>query len=199
MSQSEYNRKLTPKRHFYEAFPFLLFFRIMHDESLLEEYDISVEDWKAIKDKWAVRNEDWATDVYAKAQRDEIYHRSRYNKLLFLKERATWSQEGLEEIYKKIRLKWYPDKDRRDKELVKDIAKAKKHQEIFQGQKSDLEQKKIEDLERNPQEQMTEEMAQQCIASLELAGASIPDYEKLTLGKYDALTAAIKKRNKKAS
>lgn len=185
-------RQLAHNRHFYETFPFLLFFRLMEDESKIEEHNISQEDWSEIKKKWVLRNEDWEKDPYSKAQRDEIYHRSRYNKLLLLKERATWSQEGLKELYEKIRFKWIDDRTKREEALNKAILKAKKLHEIFSSQKNKMEDSKLKELETK--EAMTVETAYKCIASMELAGANIPDYELLTLGKYEALTATLKKK-----
>ncbi|BFP39493.1 hypothetical protein FGF1_03380 [Flavobacteriaceae bacterium GF1] len=190
-------RQLAHNRHYYEAFPFLLFFRAMENEEILEQHNVSQGDWEEIKKRWILKNENWSTDAYAKAQRDELAHRSKYNKLLFLKERATWSEEGLKDLFEKVRLKWDDDRLKRDGNLLKELNKAKKLQEIYAGQKKGLEEQKLNEFD--DREGMSVENAYQCIASLELAGATIPDYEKLTLGKYDALSATLEKRSKKAS
>ena len=187
-------RELVSHRHFYDAFPFLKFFRIMEDESKLKEHNVSEEDWEAIKTRWVNTHEDLSTDGYFKSKRDEFKMRNRYNKLLFLKQRAGVSQKGLKELYEQIGFKWHEDQTQREKYLEQQLLKSKRTQQIYDGQRGTLEKQKVEELAKEKKFGLEE--AHECIASLELAGASIPDYEKLTLGKYDALNSVIQKRNK---
>lgn len=187
---------LTTKRHYYEVFPFVLFFRVMQDESLLEKHGISQEDWTEIKKSWINNHEDLEGDSFFGSKKDEFKSRARYNKLIFLKERSMISQEGLEDLYKKIRLKFHPKRADREKYLDQQIQKSKKAQEIYDGLKTKLGAEKLKELEQES-EAFGVLQAYECLASLELAGASIPDYEAFTLGKYDAITAAIKKKNEK--
>ncbi len=166
----------------------------MEDESKLKEYNVNGDDWEAIKTQWVNTHEDLTTDGYFRSKKDELKMRSRYNKLLFLRQRSAISQEGLKELYKNIGFKWHDDQKTREKYLDGQIMKAKKTQEIYDGQRKILEKQKIEEVTNQKKFGLVE--ALECIASLELAGASIPDYELLTLGKYDALNSVIQKRNK---
>lgn len=171
-----------------------MFFRIMEDESRIKDYNVSEEDWERIKKQWVNTHEDLSTDSYFRSRKDELKMRSRYNKLLFLRQRSGISQKGLKELYETIGLKWHDDQAQRDKYLESQIIKAKRTQQIYDGQRATLEKQKIEEVSKQKKFGLAE--ANECIASLELAGASIPDYEQLTLGKYDALNSVIKRRNK---
>lgn len=190
-------RQLVDTRHFYETFPFLLFFRLMDDEKLVSQSGISDEDWTEIKKKWVVMHEDWSKNELAMAKKNEIRYRARYNKLIFLKERAALSEKGLEELFKAIKVRWEPTRGKRVAYLAKQIQKAKRLHEIHLARLEAVTKQKVEEV--TEEKKFTVDDAYQCIASLELAGANIPDYEKLTLGKYDALNAAISKKNKTAS
>lgn len=174
----------------YETFPFLTFFRIMEDESKLKDYNVSPEDWEVIRNKWILLHEDWDNDTYSKSKQRVLKHQSIYNKLLFLKERSSLSEKGLKELFEKIGRRWVEDSEKRNKQLEKDIAKNKKLHEIYSGEKKGIEQEKEE-----VSEKASLKTAMECIASLEMSGATIPDYETLTLGKYDALTHILKKKN----
>lgn len=190
--------KIAAKRHCYEVFPFVLFFRIMENEDLLKIHGVSEEDWEQIKKTWIMNHEEGEKDPYFNSSRDELTTRSRYNKLIALRARAELSSEGLEEIYKSIKLKFHPDKLERVKYLDHQIQKAKNTNNIYEKLKSQLGTEKLKDLENRAQgEYFGVTQAYECIASLELAGASVPDYEKMTLGKYDALSASLKKKNER--
>ena len=171
-----------------------MFFRLMDDESRIKEYNVNIEDWEAIKTQWVNTHENLSNDGYFRSKKDELKMRSRYNKLIFLRQRSSISQEGLKELYEKIGFKWHDDQKKREKYLDGQILKAKKTQEIYDGQRKTLERQKIEEVSNEKKFGLAE--AHECIASLELAGASIPDYEILTLGKYDALNSVIQKRSK---
>lgn len=186
---------LTKQRHFYETFPFLKFFRLMDDEALIEKEGVSTEDWQEIKKKWVMTHEDWSKDEMAIAKKNEMRFRGRYNKLLFLKERALMREEGLEDLFKAVKIRWEPDRSKRDGYLLKQIQKSKKLHEIHLARLKQVEKRKVYEISEEKKFTVTD--AYQCLASLELAGANIPDYEKMTLGKYDALNVAIARQNGK--
>lgn len=174
----------------YDSFPLIQFFEILVDESKRKSFGIALEDWESIKKEWINKHENLETDTAFLAKRNELKHRSRYNMLIFLRQRATLSEHSLKELYGQLGLRWEEDRENRMQHLDKEVAKAKKLQEIFEGQS-----KSLEDEKKGEDKQFRMSDLYQSIASLELNGANIPDYNDLTLGKYDALTAVIEKRN----
>lgn len=177
----------------YNNFKFILFFVLIQDESKLSDYNISEENWQEVKSTWIQRHEDWSTDTKGTAHKNELKSQARYNRLLLLKERETLSDDGLKELYKKAGITFHKGKVKRQQHIDREIAKYKRLHTIFSAQLENIEESK----EDEKHERDSIEIAYEAIASLELAGATIPEYENLTLGKYEALTSMIKKKNQK--
>ena len=97
--------------------------------------------------------------------------------------------EKAKEVFKEIRVAWDDGFDKRAQRLKRLLNKhsemAKKHA------------RKVKELEEGDGEEVKEftiDDFNQAIASLELVGFSIEDYEKLTLAKYEAISKTVKKK-----
>ena len=169
----------------YENIPFKAFYHCLYDESLIENYGIDPEQWGEIKRKWQqanpVESEEFeqAKQIFAKT--------ATVNKLKACLARYTIWPNDCEELFKEVGVPWSDDVVAY---LEKQIAKETKLIEILTAKLK----KETKDIVR-PEFSM--DKLNEAIASLEPHGFNIPDYNTLTLSKYEAITKIIERNGRR--
>ena len=81
------------------------------------------------------------------------------------------------------------------------LSKARDEQQIFDARHQKLEQEILEKRKslKASEKVMTIADINKSIASLEMAGFTIENYEALTCGKYDAMSVALRDQNQRMS
>ena len=181
----------------YDTLPFKTFYKLLQDDTNLSALGIpdkkeSRKVWKNIKQEWqelnpSVKNQQ-LTSAYIKIAKET----ARMKKdLAFLKFTLN-SSTPQRELYEELGYEWIEDDFERVQATIDQIEKAKGKMEIFTERFKKLE-KDLEEDSKNQDAQCISDI-NAGIASLEMAGATIPNYEKLTCGQYDALTKVINKK-----
>lgn len=174
----------------FETIPAKIFIRLLSRNDAVAERVVGKISWHKIKEKWLLSREDDKGSQLLEARRALLLETCKFNKVRIL---AQWlpsiDEEKAKEVFKEIRVGWDDDFDKRAQRLKRLLNKhsemAKKHA------------RKVKELEEGDGEEVKEftiDDFNQAIASLELVGFSIEDYEKLTLAKYEAISKTVKKK-----
>lgn len=185
----------------YDNFPLVLFFRLMMKGDALVERAIRMKvlpfskvDWRKIKIQWDLKHEDEKGEAYLEAKKKVVTETIQYNKIVLLVQWLKKTKQDIRPMFEELRIPWSDDKAERTKSLNKLKNKAETRLNIYKAQLDKLtEQQKEEDQE----DEFTMAKLHEAIASLELHGFDIPDYNTLTLAKYDAMTAVINNKIEK--
>lgn len=188
----------------YEDFPLVLFFRLMQRDIQVPYRLYGRGRWNNIVEKWQENRGEKVSEVMLEAKRKVLLETIQFNKISLLIHWLKKDKPQAKEIFEKTRIKWSDDKAERDQTLSQLKIKAEEKLKIYEAQLARLqenEKKVVDDDEKkdvdDDEEEFTEAKLNEAIASLELHGFDIPDYNSLTLGKYDAMTAIIRKRTEK--
>ena len=168
----------------YNTFPLVKFFRILNDKSLLGE--ITPSDFKALEDEWEERHPTPETIKLVEAQKRVLLESIKTKRDTTLFMLLLSYDKDPKEFYEDAGVKYHEDPEERFKHLNKEISKAQLEQlqeSIKENQKNNKIETSIVDI-------------YEVLASFELAGISVGDYEEITLGRYDGLTKAFDRKIK---
>lgn len=169
----------------YETIPFKAFYHCLYDESLIDQYGIDKEDWYEIKRKWQKENPVESEEF---EQTKQLFSKTALvNKLKACLHRYLIWPGGCEELFKEVGV---PFTENPAEYLQKQIAKESKICEILAAKLK----KATKDVVR-PEFSMTK--LNEAIASLEPHGFNIPNYNELTLSKYEAITKIIERNGRR--
>lgn len=99
--------------------------------------------------------------------------------------------------FEKVNLLYSGDKAKDLKKINKEINKSQQKEKIYDAQLRQIEDKISESNKKKIKEDFNIQKVNEAIASLEVAGATIPDYDTLTLSKYDALGEIYKQNERR--
>ena len=178
----------------FDTFPLKKFVKILEDEKrYLESFKISKEDWEYLKQEWGDVNQTPEMQKVIEAYRKVLVERLKISKNTALfRVLLTIKDENPKEFFETAKVRYYEDPEERFKYLNKEIKKSQQKLKIYEAQREQIEnQLKEHQKEESPSIDINE-----VLASLELHGFNIGDYESLTIGKYLAMTKVIKKKEK---
>lgn len=179
----------------YDTLPIKTFVILSEDISKCSEYGIDKDEWKAFIKEYQENNLSDSGTILLEAFRKVVKASIELTKLTtayeILKTYGDW-----EIIFNTSNIKYTGDYAKDLEYVLIRIQKEKTKKEIFTGQLEKLEKELNQ--EDKPKIPLNIEKLNEAIASLEVhAGISIPDYETLTIGRYNALCKiAIAKGNK---
>lgn len=177
----------------YDSFPMMQFFKMLEDESLVSKSNISNEDWESLKDTWNERHPTAESQKLLEAHRKVILEGLKLNRNINLfKALITHKGDG-RELFEVVGLKYYEEPLKRIEYLKKEVKKSEEKLKIFESQRLKIE-KEIADEKPNERDKID---VYEVIASFELHGFTIQDYEKFPLGQYDAYTKLITKKEQR--
>ena len=161
-------------------------------------YGIALKQWEKTKERFEIATRDPAGDPDFEKRRLLVLAWIRYNKTAVLLRWIVNSERDrkIKEVCEIAGIKWIEDPQARFKYLSSEIKKAeKKAQRLSKdlGFEEDIEEE-IQD----PEEEKRMDTIYDSIASLELYGFNIPDYDSLTVPKYIAMTRVANKQTQKA-
>ena len=177
----------------YNTFPLVKFFRILNDKSLLGE--ITPSDFKALEDEWEERHPTPETIILVDAQKKVIIESTKTQRDTALFRLLLSYDKDPKEFYEMAGVKYHEDAEERFAYLTKEISKAKQKHRIFDAQLEQL-QESIKENRKNNKIETTIVDIYEVLASFELAGISVGNYEEITLGRYDGLTKAFDRKIK---
>jgi 2',3'-cyclic-nucleotide 2'-phosphodiesterase (5'-nucleotidase family) len=176
----------------YDTLPIKTFYKILSDETKLKELGIEDKVWEEIKDEWRERHPSGEGIELNSALKKVMLENIELNKRIYVLRLASNYQGDIKELYKVAKLRFVEDPDQRYKNLIKEIEKSKSKTEIFEARFSKIQEQIKESKKKDAGRKIKLKDINASIASLELHGFTIDNYEQLTCGKYDAITKIIK-------
>ena len=175
----------------YNTFPLVKFFRILNDKSLLG--DIPPDDFKALEDEWEERHPTAETTKLVEAQKKVIIESIKAKRDLTLFMLLLSYDKDPKEFFELAGVKYHEDAEERFKYLNKEISKSRQKHKIFEAQLEQLQESIKESQKENPKGTTIIDIYE-VLASFELAGISVGNYEEISLGRYDGLTKAFDRK-----
>lgn len=182
----------------YEQFPFLLFYRLMMKGQEVADrairmgvIPVSKVQWQKIKMQWEASHEDSKGDQHLEAKKKVLDRILEVNQNLIVISWLMTTKKDPKPVMEAARMRWIEDPIERQKHFNKMLNKAKTELGIFEAQLARLNENQEKE---DDNIDYTMAMAYDAITSLEISGATIPDYSKFTLGQYDSWTRIINKQ-----
>ncbi len=174
----------------FETIPAKLFIRLLSRNDAVAERVVGKISWHKIKEKWLLSREDEKGSQLLEARRALLLETCKFNKIRIL---VQWlpsiDEEKAKEVFDRIRIPWDDGFDKRAQRLKRLLNK---HSEM--AKKHSRKVKELEKPEEAESKEFTIDDFNEAIASLEMIGFNIEDYEKLTLAKYEAMNRTVKKK-----
>ena len=184
----------------YDTLPFKIFYKLLSDETNLSPLGYSDEIksrkvWSSIKEEWKRKHPSAKEKTLTAAQIKVLKEVIEMNRTVaFLRFALNYSGDQ-EKLYKELGFKWIEDETVRIETCLNTIEKAKVKKGIFENRLIKLR----EDLEKEDRRKETQSLADinKSIASLELNGFTIQNYEELTCGKIRCHDGSNQSKTKK--
>ena len=178
----------------YDTIPFKLFFKILNDESNIKLLGFKsskkgLEVWESIKNEYAERNPDPRTIEMLASFKKVLTKSIELNKTITLLEFLKGFQGNPEIVYQELKIPYSENESVRLKKLESAIKKHRNQLEIYDAQHSNL--LKTLNKKKKVSKPIDISKINENIAALEEHGYSIPNYEELSMGRYDALLKRI--------
>lgn len=182
----------------YFSFPFVKFCKIFQDESKLKDYGISEEDWAKVKEGFNQSHPSEEEKALIEAYKIAIKASIELNKFVGVLNFILQVEGDWEEYFEISGIKYTGDPIKDGSYLKKLIQKAETKTEVFQARFIKLQEeiKKAQEKTKKESKPISQKDAYKALAGLEKLGATIPDFETFTCGKYDAWNEIIKESNK---
>lgn len=185
----------------YDTLPIKIFFKILKDQEnnlhLLGIKDLkeAKKVWEGIKNEFQERHPSKDSRDLVEAQRKVVKNYVELNKLFLLLEISIKTISDKKVFFEKAKYKYIEDENVRAEKLISEINKKKTTFEIFDARlkklEKDLEENRVdEDIDAD----VSLSILNESIASLELLGFTIENYQTLTCGKYDAMSKVLKNK-----
>lgn len=182
----------------YHSFPFVKLCRLFADETKIEELGVSKEDWEAIKESYRETyksDEDIALlEAYKASVKSSLELNKNIAVIKYILERKP---ESWEDYFKAANIKYTGNAAKDQKYLEKQIQKLQTKSEVMEARAKKLNTEIKESKERQDNKPVSVKQAYKILASLNHAGFSFSDYEKVTCGEQEAASEVIKDLNKK--
>jgi hypothetical protein len=185
----------------YDTMPFKVFFKILKDEEKnlhllgIEDLEEAKEVWKSIKEDWQERHPSKNTSKLLSAYKKVLLESIAIKRDVALFQYLMGYDGDVKPLYEKLKIKYHDNPLERFEYLSQQIEKSKTKLEIFDARLKEVEKECEEDKVESKGMDFSD--LNKSIASLELHGFAIENYENLTCGKYDAITEIIREKAKK--
>lgn len=184
----------------YDRLPIKTFFQILQNEEenlyLLGDVE-NVEDlWVSIKEEFQERHPSADSRRLVDAQKKVIRESAELNKIIVLFHIVMNNEPGadLSNSYSIAKIKYIENHSDRLKDLETRVVKIETKLQIFQAKLEKIEKEIEETKESNISLDTTMSELNEAIATLELNGYTIDNYDTLTCGKYDAISKVTKEK-----
>lgn len=182
----------------YHNFPFIKLCRIFEDETRIEEYGISKEDWESIKDSFREAYQSQEEIAILEAHKTSVKVALELNKnIAVIKYILERKPEDWKEYFEAANIKYTGDAVKDQNYLQKQILKLETKAEVYEARAKKLQTEVKESQEKADVKPLTTKQAYKVLASLNHAGFTFSDYEKVTCGEQEAASEVIKDLNKK--
>lgn len=186
-------------RHFniytLDSIPIKTFCILLDDGSKCESLGVSKENWQGIKKEFQEANPSKEERLLLEAFRKVVKSSLENTGHTMLLKVVLGIKEDWGPYFKKMGLKFKGNREQDKEYILKQIEKATNKSKIHNAQLERMEKQIREAQEKRGKQDFDIKKVNEAIASLEIAGSSIPDYDKLTYGKYEALGAIHKQRS----
>jgi hypothetical protein len=184
----------------YDTMPFKVFFKILRDiDSIhllgIENKEEALKVWERIKEEWNEKHPSPDSKRLLDAYKKVLYESVKANQQITIINFLNGYDGDHKHFFEKYGFKWIEEEDKRIDYLLNQASKHKQKCELYEAQLLKL-QKEAEDNQESEVENSDNTLAvlNKSIASLEMHGFTIENYENLTCGKYDAITEVIKEK-----
>ncbi len=180
----------------YTEFSFIKLCLLFEDESKCDELGVKKEDWEIIKEEYKEANPSQEEETLIEAYKKVLKAGSECSKIIGLIQFLLVSSDDWEEYFKLAKLRFTGDLEKDSSYLKKKLQKEKTKSEVFTAQLEKLKSDLDEARKKNDAKPIKLSDLYENLASLEKAGASIPDYKNFSCGQYNAWNSLTKKINK---
>lgn len=177
--------------------PLKTFCILLDDPTKCKSYGLSEEEWDSLRLEYQENNPTPEETVLLTAFRKVVRSSCQNSGYSMILNVIYGIKEDWKPYFKAMNLKFQGDRDKDEKYLRLQIQKAKTKESINAAKLDKIEEDLIEAAKNRTKEEFNIQKVNEAIASIELAGANIPDYDTLTLGKYNALGSMIKAKTVK--
>lgn len=185
----------------YQTIPFVVFFKILNNQEEnihllgIEDPEEAKKTWESIKQQWSDENQTADQKRMLSGYKKVLDKTIEFNKLVFFKNYTLLHDSDDEkEMFKQMGVVYDEDIEKRFENLNKKIDKAQSEKEIFEARLKQIEDSVSENYTEDKVDFMLSDLYK-TIATIELYhGFTIPDYNELTFGKYNAITKVIKEK-----
>ncbi|MEM7485035.1 MAG: hypothetical protein AAF348_07485 [Bacteroidota bacterium] len=174
----------------YEDFPLKLFLRLLRLTDIRAAKIVGCTEtrWRVFKNKWESSHTSLESDNQLEQQKKVSLSFVKSQKAALLLKWMSLSEEAARPLVEELGFKWKEDPEELVKYLTREI---KKELTKYENETAILESMS------NESEEVEKFDIDEAIASLELMGFNIDDYNKLTVGKYTAMSKVASKRIEK--
>lgn len=182
----------------YDTIPIKTLCVLLDDESKLSDYpEITQEQWESIKDEYISLHPTKDNTELISELSTAIKHNIEANKAEAVIRFLMQFTGDAEPIFNAANIKYTGDPEKDIKHLQSLLNKALQKKTIHEKRYENILKKITENSENNPPEKLSLSTINEALASMEMMGATIPDYGKFTAGQYDAWNNVLKKRASK--
>ena len=184
----------------YDTLPIKTFVKILHDENNIHLLGTGSdkEEWERIKGEWEERNPGKDGIRLTSAYKKVLFQSIKLNKELLLLKLLIQGESDQKEMFKAAGIRYHEDPVKRYEHLDREISKSSQKLQIYKAQYDQVEKEIRESNQNQERNKPSISDINRAIASLELSGFTIENYETLTCGKYDAMTAIQAERARKS-
>lgn len=181
----------------YDTIPIKTLCILLDDENRIAEFGIGGEEWAKIKEEYTSKNPSREVDELMSEYSIMIKNEIEELKGMALIEFLSGFHGDAEPFFLVSGIKYTGDKEKDIQRLIDHIGKSGQKKKIHKSRCEQLAGNILEKRKNDPPEPLNIAMVNESLASMEMAGANIPNYEKFTAGQYDAWNAILKKKNNK--
>ena len=177
----------------YEDFPIKLFFRLLSRPEGVAERFLGKNKWAELTKKWEEDDDSLESDRVLEDQKKVALPMMKAQMGILVLRWLAFTHQDIKPVFETLGLPWRDD----PKELISSLRK------YIQKNKSQYENNLIQ-LDATMQQQKSMDAdsdfsIDDAIAGLNLAGFTITDPDKLTIGQFKAMNKAIEKNGRRAS
>lgn len=177
------------RRLSFEDFPIVMFFKLLGRPDPIAERVLGASRWAQMKEKWEESENSLESDRLLEDQKRAALPLMKAQKATMALRWATMTPQDIKPVMEELNLPWDDD----PAEFVKLLQNYAERQ--FSQYQNNLIQLEATQEQQKQEDRTSNFTIKDGIATLNLAGFTIMDPDRLTIGEYQAMNRAIERNN----
>lgn len=178
----------------YDTIPIKTLCILLDDESKIGKYDLNKDEWETIKQEYTELHPSTENEILMREYSAMIKNEVDEIKNLALLQFLLDFDGDAEDFFNAAGVKYTGDREEDYKYIQAQINKATQKRNIHKARCEKLGSDIIERRSKEQPKALKIQEVNEALVSLQLAGISIPDFEKFTAGQYDAANSVLRKK-----